>query len=67
MERLLNARELAELLGMSQDYVYELAASGELPSFKIGGYRKFRASDVEQWLERHREGARVVALERRRA
>jgi excisionase family DNA binding protein len=35
------AGELAELLGVSTDWVYEKAASGELPSHVFGGHRRF--------------------------
>jgi excisionase family DNA binding protein len=51
MEPLLSARELAEILGVNLNYVYEQAAAGRLPSYKIGGNRRFRASEVEAWLD----------------
>lgn len=41
--------ELAMALGVSTDWVYEKAASGELPSYKFGGHRRFRVSEVEDW------------------
>lgn len=50
MEPLLSARELADILGVNLNYVYEQAADGRLPSYKIGGNRRFRASEVEEWL-----------------
>jgi excisionase family DNA binding protein len=50
-ERLLTAAEVAEMLGVHPNYVYDLATSVELPSFKIGGNRRFRRSEVERWLE----------------
>jgi excisionase family DNA binding protein len=49
-ERLLTAKELATQLNVHPNYVYGLATSGELPSFRIGGNRRFRWSDVEAWL-----------------
>jgi excisionase family DNA binding protein len=39
--------ELAHVLGVSIDWVYEKAAVGELPSYKFGGHRRFRVSEVE--------------------
>jgi len=54
-ERLLSAKELAEKLGVHVNYVYGLAASGQLPSFRIGGTRRFRWSEVEAWLEAQRD------------
>jgi excisionase family DNA binding protein len=55
-ENLLTAKQLAELLGTRTNTVYDLAASGQLPSFKVPGVgRRFRVSEVERWLDQHRE------------
>ena len=56
--RFLTATQLAPLLCVSEDWVYERAKSGELPSFKLpGGLRRFRWSEVDTVLEeRFREG-----------
>lgn len=51
LERLLTAAEVAVMLGVHPNYVYDLATSVELPSFKIGGNRRFRRSDIQRWLE----------------
>jgi excisionase family DNA binding protein len=56
MERLLTAKELAALWGVNEDWVYERAADGDLPSYKLGHLRRFRASEAEEWLQRHRQG-----------
>lgn len=48
--------ELAHVLDVSIDWVYEKAASGELPSYKFGGHRRFRVSEVEDWAHRHASG-----------
>ena len=50
-ERLLTARELAELLGFAAGTVVDWAERGELPGFKVGGRLRSRASEVETWLE----------------
>jgi excisionase family DNA binding protein len=55
-ENLLTAKQLAAILGTRTNTVYDLAAAGQLPSFKVPGVgRRFRVSDVERWLEQHRE------------
>jgi excisionase family DNA binding protein len=57
-ERYLSADELAPILGMSLDWVYERAKAGELPSYKLpGGKRKFLYSEVRQAIARFRQGA----------
>jgi excisionase family DNA binding protein len=50
-ERLLSARELAELLGFAPGTVVDWAEAGKLPVFKVGGRLRFRVSEVETWLE----------------
>jgi len=53
-ERLLSAREVARLLGVHSNYVYALATSGKLTSYRIGGHRRFRWSEVQAWLSTQR-------------
>jgi excisionase family DNA binding protein len=50
MEPWIGVDDLAMVLGVSTDWVYEKAASGELPSYKFGGHRRFRVSQVETWV-----------------
>jgi predicted DNA-binding transcriptional regulator AlpA len=54
-ERLLSADELAPILGMSLDWVYERAKAGDLPSLVLpGGRRKFLYSEVRKTMDRWR-------------
>jgi excisionase family DNA binding protein len=53
-DRLLNARELGELLGFTAGTVVDWAEDRKLPAFKIGGRLRFRLSEVEDWLEQCR-------------
>ena len=54
-ERLLSADELAPILGMSLDWVYERAKAGDLPSLVLpGGRRKFLYSEVRNAMDRWR-------------
>ncbi len=57
MESMLTARQVAELLGVHENWVYDLAARGELPSYKIGGTRRFIREEVDGWIAEHREPA----------
>jgi excisionase family DNA binding protein len=52
IEPWISVDDLARILGVSTDWVYERAASGELPSYKFGGHRRFRLSEVEEWASR---------------
>jgi excisionase family DNA binding protein len=50
--RLYRASEVAQILGISSARVRELAASGHLPSVRLGGqgWHRFRAEDVERLI-----------------
>ena len=53
--RLLSADELAPILGMSLDWVYERAKAGDLPSLVLpGGRRRFFYSEVRKAMDRWR-------------
>lgn len=57
-ERLLTAREVAELLGMAPATVLDWFEAGRLPGFKLNGRAvRFRPSEVAAWLEGQRAGA----------
>ena len=51
VERLLTVPQVAELLGMRPQYIYEKTAAGEIPCFKIGRYTRVRMSDLEAYLQ----------------
>lgn len=53
-ETLLTAKQVARTLNVHVNYVYNLATTGELPSFLIVGNRRFRASEVTSWIEGQR-------------
>lgn len=68
VEPLIDAEQAARILGMSTDWLYEQAAAGRLPSYKIGGKRKFRASELEAFIQQAKSGkmATVTTLKERR-
>ena len=54
--KLLPAGAVAEMLGLSRQHVYTMAASGELPSIKLRGAVRFDPADVERFIREHRRG-----------
>ena len=59
-ERLLTARELADVLGFTAGTVLDQFERGDLPGFKLpNGAVRFRASDIEEWLDRFRRGPEI--------
>ena len=54
-DRLLTAREVADLLGLSIASVLRRWRSGELPGFRLStNCLRFRESEIAAWLEAHR-------------
>ena len=56
-ERLLTTREVATLIGFSPATVQDWSENDRIPGFRVGGRLRFRASEVEAWLERQRVGS----------
>lgn len=52
-DALLTTKELARLLNVPVSWVYDNV--GQLPAFRIGKSLRFRASEVDAWLESRRE------------
>ncbi len=50
LEKLLDAKVVAELLGETEKWVYRQAKAHLLPSIKIGKYWKFSPSALQKWL-----------------
>lgn len=49
-ERLLTAEEVAELLGIGVDWIYEQARRGRIPVVCLGRYRRFRLESIKRWI-----------------
>ena len=45
-EKLLKVKDVADLLGIHEQTVYDMARSGELPALKVRSEWRFRPSDV---------------------
>jgi excisionase family DNA binding protein len=58
MESMMTARQVAELLGVHENWVYDQAVGGNLPSYKIGGARRFDAGELRRWISEHRDKER---------
>ena len=61
-ERLLTAREVAELLNVPVSWVRESTRSGAMPVVELGRYRRYLRADVEAWLETCKQPGRAVVL-----
>ena len=56
MERLLDIPEVSNILKLTPDYLLNCCSKypNRVPkSFKMGGVRRFKESDVEEWIEQN--------------
>lgn len=44
------AHEVAELLGVSHEYVWQLSREGRIPTVSLGRSRRYRRDSVLAWL-----------------
>ncbi len=50
-DEILTLKEVAEYLKLAEKTAYRLAAEGKLPGFKVGGSWRFKADDIERWID----------------
>lgn len=55
-DRLLDAREVAELLNVPTRWVREHTRSGLLPHVRLGRYVRYRREAVLAWLDEQEQG-----------
>jgi excisionase family DNA binding protein len=57
---LLRIPEVAETLGIGRTKIYEMIATGELPTVRFGRAVRISASTLQKWVEaREQQGASV--------
>jgi len=54
-ERLITVEQAAELLAFTEQYVYDLIKKGGLPAIRHGKYIRIKLSDLQAWIDEHRE------------
>ena len=47
----LKVAEVAEVLGVTPQHIYKMAANGNIPSFRVSGAVRFDPDQVAAWLE----------------
>ena len=62
IEHLLTADDVCTLLRIKKSYLYALTSENRIPHFKIGGFLRFRQSELEAWLTDNAEGSNRLLL-----
>lgn len=60
-EEVLTVVEAAKLLRVSKSWVYQAAAAGTLPAFRLGRTVRFTRATLLAWLEKQKLEAPAVA------
>jgi excisionase family DNA binding protein len=55
-DRLLVAKEVADLLAVPESWVREATREGRLPYVALGRYRRYSRQAIEAWLDQQRGG-----------
>lgn len=63
-DRLLIAKEVAELLAVPESWVREATREGRLPHLALGRYRRYERTAIQAWLEEQRADDRQRAAVR---
>jgi len=63
-ETLLEAKDVADWLGVKEDYVRDLGRRGEIPTVKIGKYVRFERDSIRKWIAHPRESIDGAAAPR---
>ena len=50
MEKILTAKELSQYLKLSESTIYKLAATGEIPAFKVGDSWRFELEEIQKMI-----------------
>jgi excisionase family DNA binding protein len=45
------AHEVADLLGVSHEYIWQLSREGRIPTVSLGRARRYRRESILAWLE----------------
>lgn len=53
-EKLLDTKQVAEWLGVSERQITKLASARQIAAVKIGTIWRFKAQDVEVFIQQHR-------------
>ncbi len=55
VERFVAIQDAAEFLGVKISWIYEQVRLNRMPSHKVGHFRRFRLSELEEWVRGSKE------------
>jgi len=52
---IMTLKEVVDYLKLAEKTAYRLVAEGKLPGLKVGGSWRFKAADIERWIEEQKK------------
>jgi len=59
MNKLMDAKELAQMLKVSDRTIYGWVSKGTIPTVKIGRLIRFKVEDIEVWIDKNTHKGRT--------
>ena len=56
-DEIMTLPEVANLLKIAEKTVYTMSQRSEIPAFKVRGQRRFKRSDIDDWIEAQKSAA----------
>lgn len=53
-DHFMTLKQIAEYLRLNQRTIYKWAQEGKIPASKLGSTWRFRKSEIDLWVERHK-------------
>ena len=60
-DRLLTAKEVADLLAVPESWVREATREGRIPHLRLGRYRRYQPAAIDAWLTENRRDCKAVS------
>ena len=62
MDELLTLPQVAKMLGLAERTIYVWSQEGKLPAFKLGTAWRYRADEIDKWVETQRTAGSKSSL-----
>jgi len=60
-DRLLTAKQVADLLAVPESWVREATREGRIPHLRLGRYRRYQPAAIDAWLAENRHDGKAVS------
>lgn len=57
IDRIMIVKEVASYLKVNDRTIYRMASDGRIPAFKVGASWRFKAREIDEWIEPERNSA----------